>query len=57
MIFGYLLIIVGLYFLLKNLGVLTAEVWEIIFPSLIVIFGLAIIYKKKKGKNDSINIE
>lgn len=57
MIFGYLLIIVGLYFLLKNLGVLTAEVWEIIFPSLIIIFGLAIIYKKKKGKNDLINIE
>ena len=57
MILGYLLIIVGLYLLLKNLGFLTAEVWEIIFPSLIIICGLAIVIKKKKSKNETINIE
>lgn len=57
MFWGYLLIIVGLVLLLKNLGILTTVAWEIMYPAVIILIGLAIIFKKKKHKTDSINIE
>lgn len=56
MFWGYLLIIIGLVILLKNLGLFTAAAWDIIFPAAIILIGLAIVFKKKK-KSESINPE
>lgn len=57
MFWGYLLIIIGLIILLKNLGLFTETIWEIIYPATIILFGLMIILRKRKNKNQSINFE
>lgn len=57
MFFGLIIIIIGLVLLLKNLDILTTSSWNIIYPTVIVIIGLAIILKKKRSKGDSIHIE
>jgi hypothetical protein len=48
MFFGLIIIIVGLVFLLKNLGFIGGDVWPIIWPSLVIVVGLSILCKKKK---------
>ncbi|MBC7194284.1 MAG: hypothetical protein H5U37_01305 [Caldisericia bacterium] len=40
--FGLILIALGVLFLLKNLGVISGEVWGIFWPILIIIIGLEI---------------
>lgn len=57
MFFGYLLVIIGVVWLLKNLGIFTAATWDIIFPSVIIACGLAVILRKKDNKNNSVNID
>jgi O-antigen/teichoic acid export membrane protein len=49
MILGILLLIIGLIFLLKNLGIITGEVWGIFWPSLLIALGFYFIFKKKKN--------
>ena len=46
MIFGYALVIVGVYFLLKELGILPAISWDYIWPSLLILWGLTIIFRR-----------
>lgn len=48
MFFGLIIIVIGLVFLLKNLGIISNEVWPIIWPSLIMIVGLKFVCKRKK---------
>jgi uncharacterized membrane protein len=55
MLFGLIIIVVGLVLLLKNLDILTASSWNIIYPAVIVLIGLAIMLKKKKCRGNSIN--
>lgn len=47
MIIGIIIIVIGLVFLLQSLGVLTGDVWKIIWPCLIIVVGLAIINKER----------
>jgi len=49
MFFGWLLILIGLIFLLKQLGVLTGSAWGAIWPALLIIWGLVILTRKGKG--------
>lgn len=44
---AYALVIVGGIFLLKNLGFLDMIAWDIIWPVVLVVIGLLMIYKKK----------
>ena len=44
---GIILITIGVVFLLKNLGIIP-EVGHVLWPVLIVIFGLSLIFKKRK---------
>jgi predicted membrane metal-binding protein len=53
MFIGYVLIVLGAILLMQNLGFLTEGFWLIFFPSLIILFGLYLVVKKSKGKNDS----
>jgi len=50
-IFGYILVIIGLLFLIEklfDLNVFMVLPWDYIWPALIILFGLHIIYKKSK---------
>ena len=45
--FGVALVVVGVVFLLKNLGILPSVAWDIVWPVALVVIGLAMIFKKK----------
>lgn len=46
--FGVALIIIGIIFLLQNLGIISASSWSIIWPIIFVLAGLYIIGKGKR---------
>lgn len=48
MIIGAALFIIGLSFLLKNLGILTEVTWSFVWPILIMIVGLSMIFNRRK---------
>lgn len=53
MFFGLLLIVIGIVFLLENLGIVTGDVWDVIWPLIIILFGVSVIAKplfSPKGK-------
>lgn len=48
MFLGWLLILIGLIFLLKQLGILSGSAWGVIWPALLIIWGLVILTRKGK---------
>ena len=48
MIFGLILIIIGVVFLLQNLGYISEGAWSIIWPVILVVIGLGILSKRKE---------
>jgi len=48
MFFGSIILVLGLVFLLKNLRIISGEVWPVIWPSLLIILGLSIFWKRKR---------
>jgi len=48
MIIGAGLFIIGLSFLLKNLGVLNEVTWSFIWPILLMIVGLSMVFNRRK---------
>jgi len=51
MFLGFVIVIIGLIFLLKNLGFIGGDLWPIIWPSLVVVFGLSILLRRKRHKD------
>ena len=49
MVFGFLLIFIGLIFLNKELGVFDTPAWGVIWPSLLILWGLVILTRRGKG--------
>ena len=49
MFFGFILILIGLIFLLKQLDILTGPTWGVIWPSILILWGLVILTRKGKG--------
>ncbi|MFH1111929.1 MAG: DUF5668 domain-containing protein [Patescibacteria group bacterium] len=49
MFLSYLLIILGLVFLFKNLGWISGGAWGVIWPLIIIIFGVAMLSKKRRN--------
>lgn len=47
MTFGIILLIIGVVFLLKNLGLISGGVWNIIWPCLLIAIGLRFLFKRK----------
>jgi len=41
------LVVIGIIFLLKNLGIMPEIAWDIIWPIILVVVGLTMIFKKK----------
>ncbi len=48
MYIGFLLIVVGVLFLLKNLGIISGGFWEILWPIVVVFVGIAMLFGRKK---------
>lgn len=48
MLIGLFLIFLGIMFLLKNLGIITLELWAIIWPAIIIFCGLYLLFRKSK---------
>ncbi|MFA4937109.1 MAG: DUF5668 domain-containing protein [Patescibacteria group bacterium] len=44
---AFLLIILGLVFLFKNLGFISGDAWGIIWPLLIIALGVSLVSKKR----------
>jgi hypothetical protein len=44
---AWALIIVGAIFLLKNLGLLMAVNWDIVWPIVLIVIGILMLYKKR----------
>lgn len=49
MLLGFILTIIGVVFLFRNLGFITADAWEIIWPAIIIAVGLWILFKRREG--------
>lgn len=45
MIFGFLIVLIGAIFLLENLGFITIDTWEVIWPVALILIGVSIILK------------
>lgn len=45
MFISLLFIVIGIVFLLKNLGVITGDVWGIIWPLILIVFGVYLTLK------------
>jgi hypothetical protein len=48
MYIGFLLIIVGVLFLLKNLGIISGSFWDILWPIVVVFVGISMLFGRKK---------
>jgi len=47
MIIGFILIIIGVVFLLQNLGYISGESWSIIWPAILIVIGFWILFKRR----------
>jgi hypothetical protein len=47
--FGFLLIIIGIIVLLKNLGFISGNVWDIFWPALLIVVGLSLVLRRRSG--------
>ncbi len=43
---GLLLVIVGVVFLLENLGYISGNVWDVIWPLIVIIAGLSLLLRQ-----------
>jgi hypothetical protein len=47
MFLGLMILVVGIVFLMQNLGYISGSVWEILWPSFLIITGLVMIFRQK----------
>jgi len=52
MFMGTLLILLGILFLLKNLGILSGNLWDVFWPLILIALGLSILLKREKGSRE-----
>ena len=45
---GLIILVIGVILLLRNLGYINMELWNIIWPSIWIVVGLKFMLKKKK---------
>lgn len=49
MFLGLMVLVVGVVFLMQNLGYISGGVWEILWPSFLIITGLVMIFRQKEN--------
>jgi len=52
MYLGLFLMILGVLLLLKNLGIIAADFWAILWPLIIVFFGILMLFVRKGRHGD-----
>lgn len=50
MFWGTILVVIGVVALLKNLGIITGDVWDVAWPILLISLGISLL-AKKRGHN------
>lgn len=45
MFIGLAIIIIGIVFLLENMGLISSSAWQLIWPCLLIVLGLCMIFK------------
>jgi len=45
---GSLLIVVGFFFLLRNLGLISGEIWDVFWPTVIILIGVKLFLWPRK---------
>jgi hypothetical protein len=48
MFIGFVILALGVLFLLKNLGVIYGDIWDYLWPAAIIALGISIIFKKRR---------
>ena len=52
MFVGLILLIIGVIFLLRNLGYITEPVWSVIWPAILIVIGVGILLKRLKQRDE-----
>ncbi len=47
MVFGFVILALGVLFLLRNLGVVRGDIWDFLWPIAIIALGISILFKKR----------
>lgn len=55
MFLGLLVLVIGIVFLLQNLGYIGGNVWGIIWPVIIIVVGLSMVMKPKLARFSSLD--
>jgi len=45
---GTLFIIIGAFYLLRNLGIISADLWSVFWPTIIIIIGIRLLIRTKR---------
>jgi uncharacterized membrane protein HdeD (DUF308 family) len=53
MFFGVVVLLVGVVFLLQNLGLIEGSAWNIVWPIVIILLGLSILLKPFRKNGDA----
>jgi ABC-type glycerol-3-phosphate transport system permease component len=46
MFIGLIIIVIGLVLLMQNMGFVSSEIWNVIWPSIIILFGISLLMKR-----------
>ncbi|MFA4880295.1 MAG: DUF5668 domain-containing protein [Candidatus Doudnabacteria bacterium] len=52
MIFGVILVAIGVIFLLQNLDIITGNAWKIIWPIVVILIGIGFIFSRRRRLAD-----
>jgi len=50
MFFGSLLILLGGFWLLSNLGIISTEFWQVFWPTIVILLGVKLLFGPSKWK-------
>jgi len=48
MFVGFVILALGVFFLLKNLDVISGDIWDYLWPAAIIALGISILFKKRR---------
>ena len=49
MLFGVILVVIGILLLLEKMGIITGNFWDYLWPVVIIVIGLSFVTKKHGG--------
>jgi hypothetical protein len=49
---GILILVIGVFFLFKNLGLIAGNVWDVLWPVIVIAIGLRILMRRNRRWDD-----